>query len=617
VTVPILHCPLPGTIHRLLRWLASLLAMVLAMAYGVAAAAQPVAGALVLQDHAGRVDAWAAVRMLEDPAAVLAPADALARLDQFTVPRGPHANPGPHRGALWLYLALYVPPGQSGARILEIDYAGLQRVDIAQVAGGRLAPAVALGTTVPRRLWPLPSRAPALALALEPGQLHGVLMRIESAGGVVVPVWLSTPGAYKLHEERVQAFQGLLAGLGLFLLLYSLIQWSALRDTLFLDYALINIGLIVVSQVLFGVGPQHLWPGSEWLARNGAPAAVLLGSVGSFRFVGRWLAGMGAGRRMLLALRAGAVFTGLALACLAAGWIDYRLAVVLGSAVAPLPMLAALPFVFRHARAGDRSARYMLLGWACFGAGAAVLALLVHGVLPAHPWTQHAFQVCSLAEMTLFMVVLGMRVHDVRRAAELAQREHATLQAQVQTDPLTGLLNRRGLRTALEGALRSARPGCATAVFVIDLDGFKPINDRLGHDVGDAVLVAVAERLRAQVRAGDVVARTGGDEFVVVLSGLQSDEQAAALGAQWLRSFDMPFHVGGQACRVGLTIGYCLAPHDGRDADSLLRRADAAMYDGKHSGRHCVRRAVQAAPDGDGVHSFGDLGGIGARRTTN
>jgi diguanylate cyclase (GGDEF)-like protein len=168
--------------------------------------------------------------------------------------------------------------------------------------------------------------------------------------------------------------------------------------------------------------------------------------------------------------------------------------------------------------------------------------------------------------------------------------EKQTLLALAHTDALTGLPNRRGLQLAMQGALAAARPDSVLAVFMLDLDGFKPINDRLGHDAGDELLVQVGQRLRQQLRNSDLVARLGGDEFVIMVGGLSGEADAQRLGHKLLAAFGAPFAVAGQSCRVGITIGFALAPHDGRDAGDLLKRADAAMYAGKQAGRHCVRR---------------------------
>jgi diguanylate cyclase (GGDEF)-like protein len=131
-------------------------------------------------------------------------------------------------------------------------------------------------------------------------------------------------------------------------------------------------------------------------------------------------------------------------------------------------------------------------------------------------------------------------------------------------------------------------PGGAKAN--LGLNGFKAVNDRLGHDAGDELLKAVAERLRSPVRRREVVARLGGDEFVVMATGLMGDDEARRLDDKLLDTFATPLTLRWQPCKVGLTIGYALAPLDGSDSASLLAGADAAMYAGKQAGKHTLRR---------------------------
>jgi diguanylate cyclase (GGDEF)-like protein len=128
------------------------------------------------------------------------------------------------------------------------------------------------------------------------------------------------------------------------------------------------------------------------------------------------------------------------------------------------------------------------------------------------------------------------------------------------------------------------------AVYVMDLDGFKPVNDQHGHDVGDELLIAVTRRLQGHVRQSDLVARLGGDEFVVMAGQLHSLQQAQELGNKLLDAFRAPFSLQNVRVEVGLTIGYAIAPHDGNDAIGLLKLADAAMYSGKQGGKFCLRR---------------------------
>ena len=129
-----------------------------------------------------------------------------------------------------------------------------------------------------------------------------------------------------------------------------------------------------------------------------------------------------------------------------------------------------------------------------------------------------------------------------------------------------------------------------TVLHTLDLDGFKVINDTLGHDQGDALLRQVGERLSTCVREGDTVARLGGDEFIVMARELATPQQAQELGQSLLHAFEQPFRLSHLSIQVGLTIGYALAPLDSDDAQHLVRLADAAMYAGKENGKHCIRR---------------------------
>ncbi|MFN8133371.1 MAG: EAL domain-containing protein [Solirubrobacteraceae bacterium] len=169
-----------------------------------------------------------------------------------------------------------------------------------------------------------------------------------------------------------------------------------------------------------------------------------------------------------------------------------------------------------------------------------------------------------------------------RRAAE---RQIADL---AYHDPLTGLPNRALLEEHLALQLaQSRRSGRALALLYLDLDDFKLINDGFGHAAGDDLLRWVAARLQRRVRAGDLLARQGGDEFLLLAADLGDDahDAAASLAADLAGALDERFQLAGAAFHVGVSIGISLFPDDARDADSLLRHADAAMYQAKRSGR--------------------------------
>jgi|GEM_PF-2081324 len=176
-------------------------------------------------------------------------------------------------------------------------------------------------------------------------------------------------------------------------------------------------------------------------------------------------------------------------------------------------------------------------------------------------------------------------VRDVmHRKATEARLQHAALH-----DPLTGLANRTLFRDRLHLEIaRCRRTGAHFSLFWLDLDRFKEVNDRLGHEAGDMVLKAVAERLKAAVRDEDTVARIGGDEFVVLRAAHgagEGAEVAAALAERLVATMDAPVDCAGVPVRIGLSVGVSRTEVEGLEADRLLRAADRALYRAKDGGR--------------------------------
>lgn len=177
------------------------------------------------------------------------------------------------------------------------------------------------------------------------------------------------------------------------------------------------------------------------------------------------------------------------------------------------------------------------------------------------------------------------------------KRAEASAIAMAERDPLTGLLNRRGIEHRLGDALAALRyDSSGLALMVVDLDGFKQVNDSMGHEAGDHVLVAVAQHLEAVVRRTDLVARIGGDEFVVVLCALESADTARFIASKIVSTLARPIELGhGQSANIGASVGvaYTSAPPD--TPDKLMRRADDAMYEAKRAGKSQFRFATGTA----------------------
>ncbi len=167
---------------------------------------------------------------------------------------------------------------------------------------------------------------------------------------------------------------------------------------------------------------------------------------------------------------------------------------------------------------------------------------------------------------------------------------HQQLEYQAITDPLTGLLNRRGFYQAAEGALlRNERSDRAQALMYMDLDGFKRINDSLGHDAGDRVLRWVAEQLKDCLGSEALLARMGGDEFTALFDGLPYAEQAGRYAERLLERIAISHQIDGLDVCLGVSIGIATYPDCGGNVEGLLRAADAAMYAAKQAGRQQYR----------------------------
>lgn len=168
-----------------------------------------------------------------------------------------------------------------------------------------------------------------------------------------------------------------------------------------------------------------------------------------------------------------------------------------------------------------------------------------------------------------------------------AKAHEARLDHIAHYDPLTGIPNRMLLADRLRQELAQAqRTHTDLAVCYLDLDGFKPVNDALGHPAGDQLLIEIARRLRSAIRGGDTVARIGGDEFVLLLTGPEQGEEYETALTRLLEIINAPIHIGEHTVSVSASIGIALYPKNDADPDLLLRHADQAMYQAKQAGRN-------------------------------
>ena len=305
------------TLPRPLLWLLLLAIWHVLALPTTARAAAP--GPLVLPADARPVNVWSVATLLADPSQQWGVQDALARLPEFAEPPSRGGSLGVRKEAIWLRVPLMSRVASGNEWIVNIDFAVLNEVDIYLTKQGQLIQHAALGNLRPYSERPLRGRTPAMTLDLAADTPYELLIRVQTSGAMILPITLSK-APYLVHRSlREQMFQGVLAGLALCLVVYSVAQWASQREKLFLYYCMLVVGSAGFSLQFFGVGTQFLWSDQLWIEVHAAGAAGLLAIAGSFLFMGHALMGHIPHSRFLRVMQVGAV---LSLVLLAAFLVD-------------------------------------------------------------------------------------------------------------------------------------------------------------------------------------------------------------------------------------------------------------------------------------------------------
>lgn len=612
---------------RFAALLMSVLILIIACgsAGSVRAAAETLPGSGVLRVSPGQspqpiASAYLALR---DPSGTLSLEDIKARRADFVpLGLGDAPNFGMSADTHWFRVGLY--PETSGGnrqiiKILEVTAPTLSHVRIAVVdpVSGQTLSDLQTGYSYPFDSRPEPYRGFAIPLGLDPGRPVDLYLQIRSQGALDAAATLWDPKDFEAYSRDSYLVYGLYFGALGALILYNLMLFVSLRDTTYLLYVAFAGSLAMGGVAHSGIGFQFLWPqavGWTGIAHVTLYALVLFfGPLFCRSFLrldvhSRLLSG-------LLLLSAAAALAVIVLLLT----VGFRVAAIAESLLGMIfPLLAIAGGGLAWLR-GQRSARWFLLAWTILLVGIALLAARNMDLIPNTFLTRHALQIGNVLEMLLLSFALAERIADLRRqkveaeaeavsarqamvaALERTEREleravdsrtrelmaiNDTLVRQrnelsqaVQTDSLTGLANRAGVRDRLQMSIARCGPESSVGVLLMDLDGFKEINDTLGHLSGDSVLREVGKRLRTCVqRSSDTVGRLGGDEFVVVLAGLKTAEDARSVAASILRALAEPVMIGEERVNARASIGIATYPADGADVDTLLEVADRRMY---------------------------------------
>jgi signal transduction histidine kinase/CheY-like chemotaxis protein len=407
----------------MLRHLTRFLLLILALAF-IPSVALAGAGPLVLHAQRDVAEAWPVVRVMADADGTLTPEAALAAAEHYAVPNSAYATLGVHKDVMWLRIPVSVPAGSYGEWILSIDYAVLNRVDVYVATGGRITQHRVTGNLQPDPNGVSRGRVPATLLHLTPGAEHVLLLRVQNVGAMILPVSLARPVNFHGAALNEQMLQGVLTGLSLCLLMYSIAQWSTLREPLYGKFALLVLGTTLFSVEFFGLGNQYLWNNSAWMSSHAGGVFALTASCGAYLFVQEALARRGKDKIFSRLMYGGAALCVVSALCYAADMMSVETLVIVVSTLGVMPMLLGLPGAYFRARRGDAVGIYFLLGWGVSFASSAVLSQVISGKVDANFWTMHALQFGNMFDMLIFTRILGLRTKAMQSA--MLRAEEAT-----------------------------------------------------------------------------------------------------------------------------------------------------------------------------------------------
>ena len=561
---------LPGPDRRWRSW-SGLVLSLLWLGLGAAHAATPLNGA------------WREVRTNDTAQVVLVEyrAGQLKSFDPSLLQRFPRSTAGS-----WVVIASQ-PPWDNGERVLTIYPPPLSTATV--FANGETQPvALALDDFSAtahghgRLAWRVPADLPASA---------PILLRFEPSPTLSAPVrfQLQSWNEYLQQDAQWLVFAGACFAVMLAMVLMALCFALMLRDVTYAWYA----GYIFCYMLIQGIQTGFLFHPLEWswlsgMAPLAGPAAVALSVAFASLFMMRFCE-----------LQRYAPLLRVPIVALAVGMIQLvlmrcsHIALLVDVAqilLNPLLMIGAallLVAAIVAAARGSRQAWFFLAGWTPLLLLTAMTSAQVNGALPQLDWLNDA----SLAGGAFEAIVLSLGLAD--RALGL-RHDRDIVRALADQDALTNVLNRRAW-TERASALLTNGPPRPIALLFLDLDHFKLLNDRQGHNAGDRALVAVAQALATELRPSDLLGRYGGEEFVALLDGTTPQQAMPVATRLCRRVHRMEIPSGDESMLLSISIGVAIY-RDGDDVESLVERADQAMYEAKLSGRNRVCLHADTVP---------------------
>ncbi|WP_455384398.1 sensor domain-containing diguanylate cyclase [Acidihalobacter prosperus] len=481
---------------------------------------------------------------------------------------------------VWLHLSVENSTGRPLSRRLSMGTAWLDHVDVHFLHHGKVVDAYRVGDRQRFDQRPLGTLGFSFAHRFPPG-ISQVFIRVATPDPMVLPIYLQSERQADVSERMQNYSYGFLYGFLIALMLYNVMLYVGLRHLRYILYSL-YLGMFLLTNVSYtGHGFGWFWPDSTIWAQWSNPVLMVLYAVSGLLFALSFLDTRTHFPRLhkVVLGMIGAVCVLLALTVL----LDrQRDSLLLAFGFVFVFTITMLGMGMVAVRSGQRSAKYFLFAAVASTLGASVTAMAVWGFIPFTPWTFRAVDLGMLLDATLLALALTYQFR-------VGQEERFKAEQLARLDHLTGINNRRAFYDIAASIWAIAqRHSHELSVVLMDIDHFKRINDAHGHGCGDDVLVATAHLLGRCVRGQDVIARWGGEEFILLLpeTGI---EEAAAL-AERLRAIvaDMRIPVADGELTITASFGVAQREPWHKSLDALISSADKRLYEAKGLGRDRV-----------------------------
>lgn len=490
-------------------------------------------------------------------------------------------NLGINSKPIWLALQVKNPEHNTMHRNLSFETSWLDKIDIYFLQENKLINSYHIGDSLVFSQRPLKHRFFVTDHHFEYGETT-ILIRIESIDTMVLPIYLMSSENIADRQTLQGYSYGFFYGVILALIAYNFMLYIGLKSNAYLFYSIYLLFFLILNVSYTGHGYQWLWPESPGWQQWSNPILMTACSVSALIFALHFLDTKIALPRIYhIVIWSCVAFSTLLLFSAFAGSFVIALLVSLTFIFLTFSLMAILGII--SLRVGNRFAKYYLLASICTICGGAVTSIAIWGFIPFNLLTYHATEIGMMADAILLALALAERFN-------INQNEKLVAEKMAGIDALTDLNNRRSFYKLVKPIWAlGLRNNSHASVMMIDIDNFKSLNDNYGHALGDQVLVLFAENLQKEARSGDILARWGGEEFLVFLPETKLAD-AVTIANRLRKKISVIQFTTAKGEELAFTASFGVAHTDNINVslDELIHLADQQLYNAKRQGRNCV-----------------------------